>query len=286
MDCKRSVDFVEKGKAGAEFGEWKRGEGAQFHEPEHTYALQHQLNWLVLTLKASMATNDSEVAAVVAQVPAFLDTMLADWKKMKKFSKTLREPVTSSIFARYYKLDQILELPKNWSATPGDLDGVYEKTVLAYLKQSKNLGALTTSWQKRVSQTVQIFEIEVDQEKQAEKGNGFTPKGFNPPGRSKEDRYSGNAEERLNQFKKEGLPRLNWEMNVDLFQLGAEQSSSTNLLSIIRGNLGHPDAAGWLAELQALLKGEALPGDDTAPSSVPAPSPASEAGRSSVPVPQ
>jgi hypothetical protein len=261
LDCKKSVDFDEKGKTAADFGEWKRSEGSQYHEPEHTKALQFQLQYLVLTLKATLATKDAEVGAVMAQLPTFHDAVLADWKQMKKYSRVLRESAVQSVFAKFFKLDQILELPETWSPIPGDIDSAYDVTILPYLKQSKNLASLTAAWNKRINQVSEIFEIEVAQEKQAEReeGKGYVPKGFNPASRPKEQQYTGNAEERLAMFKKDGLPRLQWRMNVDMFQLGSESTSSQTMLGILKSNLGHPDAEGWLGQLTALLKGEPLP---------------------------
>ncbi len=275
MDCKKSVDFDEKGKTGTEFGEWKRGEGGALHDPESTLALQHQLKWLALTLKASMAEKETEVAEVIQQIPPYLDAMLADWKKMKRHSRVLRDNAADSIYAKYFKLDQIMEVPNNWSTMPGDIDGIYEMTLLPWLREKKNAPLLASAWQRRIAQITNVIEIEVDQEKQRDNDPGaYVPKAFNPPRLKPEQRVGGNAEERLLVFKKEGLPRLQWGMHRDAYMLGAEVSASNLLLGLIKSNLGHPDAPQWLAQLQSLVKGEPLPDEANPPS--PASSPASE----------
>lgn len=106
MDCKKKVDFEDKGKTGSEFEKWRRlDEAKALHDPEFTSVLKLQLQWLILSIQAGNATTDTAFGTVVAQVPAFLDSLFANYKRMNRFRGELNRDVIDSVFGRFYKLD-------------------------------------------------------------------------------------------------------------------------------------------------------------------------------------
>jgi hypothetical protein len=250
-DCKKSVDFDAKGKSGGDWSDWKRsGEAKALGETPATTAMRLQLQWLVLTIQAADAETDTQCETVINQIPVFLEEMLGSWKKMEGYATLLRGSVVQSVFAEYFKLDQILKAPENWVSSPGNVDAIYEQTVLPYLREKKNLAGLQNSWTKRLAQVAQIVEIEYKEAKDE----------ADDPGRGR-IRIPGskNFEERMLDFKQERYPSLQWAMMRDLFQAGSEASNGPAMLAHIKSHLGHPAADGWILELSALLKREPLP---------------------------
>ena len=236
MDCKKKVDFDDKGKTGGEFGEWKRRDDVKaLHDPEYTTVLRLQLQWLVLSIQAANATTDSSYATVVAQVPSFLEALHTAWKKMKSYRGELNKDVISTVFSQYYKLDQVMERREGWSYNPLGIDSIYDNVVLPHLRTMKNANAVASSWKNRIQMLTDFFEIE---EREA-KGN--------PNSR---------AEERSINFQEDKLPRLEWGMMKDGFLLGNETSAAVSMLAHIRGHLGHKDAELWISELEKLASHE------------------------------
>jgi hypothetical protein len=236
MDCTKKIEFDDKGKTGGEYGEWKRRDEVKaLHEPEHTTVLRLQLHWLVLSIQATNATTDTAFSAVVAQVPAYLDTLEAAWKKMKTFRKELNKDVLSTVYAQYFKLEQIMERREGWSYNPLRIDSIYDEVVLPYLRKQKNAASLTASWRKRIQMLQDNLEIEI---------------------REGKDRPGSRAEENGINFKTVKLPRLEWGMMKDNFVLGGATVAGPAMLNHIRLNLGHRDAPVWIEELKSLAKGE------------------------------
>ena len=204
MECTKQVEFDDKGKNGADFTEWKRRDDTkELHEPEHKQVLKLQLQWLVMSIQAGNALTDSEFAKVVAQVPAYLDTLGEAWKRMKTFRGRLNQDVINTVFGKFFKLDITLQRREGWSYNPMSIDSIYDTVVLPYLRNLKKATEVSNSWKKRIQILTDVLDIE---EREAKQG--------------KDDRNS-KAEENNLRFKEEKLPRLEWGMmSVCLFVRG------------------------------------------------------------------
>lgn len=247
MDCKKKVDFDDKGRTGGEWGDYKRRDDTKaLHEPEYTAMLKLQLQWLVLTIQAANASTETSYGFVVSQVPAFLEAAQAAWKRMGPARRELYTDVVGSVYGRYYELDKVMEKRTGWCTVPGDLDQICEQTILPYLRGKRNAVMLQNAWQKRIAFDAERIEIE---QRDGAAGNNNN--------RDPRVRSGGNRnEERLIRFREEKLPRLQWGMFKDLFLAGNEAATGPQMLAHIRSNLGHKDATGWIEEFSRLLKHE------------------------------
>ncbi len=236
MDCKKKIDFDDKGKTGSEWGEWKRRDDVKaLHDAEFTTVLKLQLQWLILSIQAGNAATETAFGTVVAQVPAFLDNLFLSYKRMKTFRGELNKDVIDTLFSKYFKLDITMGRREGWSYNPLNVDAIYDTVVLPYLRVQKNSSSITATWKKRIQMHLDMLEIE---EREAKANPGST------------------AEERAIKFKEEKLPRMEWGMMKDAFLLGNETGSATAMLTHIRGHLAHKDAAQWIEELAKLANHE------------------------------
>jgi hypothetical protein len=264
--CKKQVDFDDKGKTGSEWGEWKRSpESQRWHDADAGCALKTQLQWLVLTLQAANATTETAREGVLAQIPAFLSGLMDNWKRMGDFRREAMGDVMNTVYARYFKLDQTLDRDPKWVYSPANIDEVYDRLVLPYLRVKKNLQGVTTAWQNRIRYETEMMDMAEREAKLSKNGNN--------------ERRAAAAEEDAIKFKEQKLPRLQWWAMKDAFLLGNEAGTAPSMLSHIRAHLGHRDADNWLRELIAMLKHEELPSPQTpAPAAAEAPArPASPA---------
>ena len=60
-------------------------------------------------------------------------------------------------------------------------------------------------------------------------------------------------------FLAEGVPQLQWEMEVDLFNHGDEGGAAMRMLALIEKNITHPSAREWGEQFKTLLKPKAAP---------------------------
>lgn len=246
MECTKQVDFEEKGKTGSEFGDWKRRDDVKaLHDNEYCLVLRLQLHWLVLTIQANNAKTESAYAAVVAQIPTYLDNLHQAWKRMKTYRYELNKEVFSTVFARFYKLDRILQPRDRWNNNPMSIDSIYDQVVLPFFRVQKNGAAAAASWKKRIDMLTDFLEIEEREVKKDAKNH---------------------IEERMILFKHDKYPRLQWGMLKDAFQLGNEPTAATQMLAHVRSHLGHRDCQIWINELDRLIKrekvGPTVVGDD------------------------
>lgn len=236
MKCLEKVEFIDKGKTGSEFNLWKREDGAKaLNDAEHKQVLKLQLQWLMLSIQAGNAVSDAEFSKVVSQVPAFLDALEAAWKRMKTMRGRLNADVISTVFGRFYKLDLTMARREGWSYNPMAIDSIYDTVVLPYLRAQKKAAEVANSWKKRIQMLTDVLEIEERE-------------GKNDP--------NSRGEENNLKFKEEKLPRLEWGMMKDAFQMGNEMGAATGMVNHIKNHLGHKDAGLWIEEMTKLANHE------------------------------
>jgi len=67
------------------------------------------------------------------------------------------------------------------------------------------------------------------------------------------------ASARVERFLAGRRPQLIWEMERDLFMAGDQKNAALRMLAHIEKYISHEDSLRWIAEIEALAKGEPLP---------------------------
>lgn len=240
LNCMEKVDFEELRKKAADFREWKREQAERLTDPGLRLALRHQLRWLMLTLEAaSLKPNRVKLAADAQEA---VDAIFRDADKLKDQQRTLTESVTSSVFARAYDINNVKV--ENWSLSPIDVDGIYEEILLPPYRKPGGLAALRAGWIKRIQQeTVKMELWSEDRRRNRE---------------DREEKRVGMADDMKSpeylKFIEEDLPKLVWDMEVDLYRNGDESGASVRMLAHMEKYITHPAAREWGDEFKALLK--------------------------------
>jgi hypothetical protein len=268
LDCKKEIDFDQKGKLPSEWAEWKR---AQTKDPNHERddGLQLCVQWLSIVVMYCNGRTDSARNEAVTAATAFVDTMVDRLKKIEKDKEggggrdgrfrrraegenEIDGDVLSSVIAKHFKLDASVSRKDAGAFVAGDIGGIYEKMIMPFYRTTKQSGQLMAAWKRRIDQETAIAE--------AQRGTGPKEK-----------------------FATEKLPELKWGQAVDYFKAGQEDAATGAMMRIVKDNLTHKRASAWIAELTALLKKEEYPppgGDKSgarpAPAPVPAPAPTPE----------
>lgn len=231
LNCVEKVDFQEQSKKAGDFREWKRTEAEKHADPALRLALRHQLRWLVLTLRATSENADKPKLAVEAQQA--VDAVFADFKQLKTQQDLLNQAVTETVFARAYETDGIKI--ENWPLSPIQLEQIYEKILLPPHRTPDHLNELRNTWIKRIQQE----SIKAD----------------TPAGNDRGDAQGQNDTQSPEQLKfaMETLPRLQWDMEVDLFLHGDQSAAAMRMLKHLEKYINHESAREWSDEFKKLL---------------------------------
>ena len=225
MDCMKDVEFDQKGKSASEFSDWKR---RQTKDPnrDRDGELQMQVQWLSIVLMDANARTDAARGEAVSAAVAFVDNLVARIQKADgHMGGAAAQNVLNSVFAQHYKLDATVNKKEGGALVPEDVDGIYERMIQPFYRETKLAASLMQSWTKRIEQQTAIagsFKFVEAKEK----------------------------------FTTEKLPELRWGQARDLFKLGQEEPATQTMLSIIKANLAHRRAQNWIEELTSLLKHE------------------------------
>lgn len=238
LNCMEKVNFEDQDKKAADFREWKRKESENLSDPGLRLALRLQLQWLILTLQATAEDADRSKLAQDAQV--IVDTIFRDPKKLDNQEKILSQAVTGSVFARAYEINFVKA--EKWPLSPVQLDQVYNEVLLPPYQNPNSLNELRALWMRRIQQ-------------EGAKAEFWT--GQQPKGGKKEEKRIGMASAMrppaYDKFIEETLPKLLWEMEVDLFKHGDESGAAVRMLAHLEKNVTHPSVREWAAEFRTLL---------------------------------
>jgi len=228
LDCHQELNFTRKGLRVADFRTWRDRNESRYKSPSHMAALQAQLRYLILSIRAS--SPDTKRAEIVPELATFLNGLVASPTIIREAGDTLRQPVNSTIFAELYGIDQKLS-PPNWHLAPLDVDAVYQKTILPFYK-AEDPSKVAAAWDARIALRTEIAR--------AAHGDAAAS-------------GDARAQEQLDRFKDQSLPSLRWSRAQDLFELGYASTSLQEMLAIIKANPQHPSVPDWIDLLKELL---------------------------------
>jgi len=237
LNCMEKVNFEELHKKAADFREWKSKEREKLSDPGLRLALRHQLRWLMLTLEAASAKPDR--VKLTSEAQEAVDSIFRDADKLKNQQEILSQAVTSTVFAKAYDINHVKV--DNWALSPIEIDAVYDQILLPPYRKPTALGILRAGWIKRIQQETVKMELWSAKRKEV-----------------REDKRSAMASDMQSpeylKFLDEDLPKLQWKMEVDLYNFGDEAGASVRMLAHLEKHIGHPSARDWADELKKLLK--------------------------------
>lgn len=218
VKCVEKVEFEDRRRSSREFREWKRHQDDRLKDPGLRRCLRHQLRWLVLSLEAAEAGEKRD--ALAPKAAEALESIFTDPGQFAGNVDPLREPVTSTVFARAYNLGGARL--KDWPLSPLDIAAVFDRVIFPPLVEAAKFDALRDQWLKRVRyETIARDDWRGDEGKSKERSPDYE------------------------KFIAETLPELRWEMEESLYDAGDERRAAINMLSHLEENLTHPKAREW-----------------------------------------
>ena len=234
-------------KEATAFKAWRDGEGEALKEAEAKNAARLYFTWLGLTLQrsAGIPVKDLLPALVnytkeLANDQAAMENLDEAIRREKERSDgkhgsqrksndhdvkkmhdaILEKPLGGSVVVQWLKLGDWVNVEK-WEETPGNFDGIFEKTVLPELRAQRDPRVLEY-WDARIKR----------------EGDSAA--------RSK-------LEFEHDKFNTQRLPVLLWKRAGEMAAIGSRNRAATEMFGIIRKYPGHPNATEWMAKLEQML---------------------------------
>jgi len=246
LNCTKRVNFEDQQRKAQDFREWERRESERISGPGFAGALRLQLRWLVLTLEA--APEKADRSKLLGEAQQVVDGIFSNSEKLKGQEATLLQPVTSTVFARAYEVSHVKA--DGWPLSPVQLEEVYSQLFLPPLRKPSSLPELRATWLKRIQQESAKAEyLSIGQ------GGQGGQRG------ERDDRRGGAGDTAqaaaYAKFLEETVPKLQWEMEVDMFRSGDESGAAVRMLAHLQKYIAHPSAREWGQQFKDLLKPKA-----------------------------
>lgn len=242
LNCMEKVNFEDQQKKAADFRDWKRKEGEKLTDPGLRLALRHQLRWLVLTLQASVEDADRAKLAVDAQ--DIVDAIFRDAEKLGSQERILSQPVTSSVFARAYEINGVMV--EKWPLSPVQLDQIYTDILLPPFQKPGRTDDLRAVWIKRIQQEGAKVEYWNERPREGKVDGKNDDKRIGMASAMRSPDYE--------RFLQDTVPKLQWEMEINLFRNGDEAGAALRMLAHLEKYVTHPSIREWAKEFRELLR--------------------------------
>lgn len=230
--------------------DWREEQIAWLKETGAPKAIRVQLAWIALLIEADQKPEDerptllkkahiiAKEAATVAQELTLLPATGGGGRGgpageggrrgpgggggRRDVGAFLSQSVFSSVFAQAYNLQNHIKPPPGWALAPLDLEGIYERMLLADARKNQP-AELTTLWDERLNLEAALHRAALS-----------------------EDAY-------LTWGQVEGR-HLQWRKHLDLLRSGVGgRAAGLELIRLFKENPTHPNIASWKKDLDDII---------------------------------
>ncbi|MGJ8644187.1 MAG: hypothetical protein ACSHX9_12330 [Luteolibacter sp.] len=232
LKCVEKVDFEDRNKDSGDFRDWKRKHSDRLSDKDFSTALRQQLRWLMLTLEA--ASDDADLEALAPRASEAVDSILSQAKDLQRYRDVLSDSVTGTVFAKAYELNSVKA--EKWPLSPIPIQAVYEQVILPPLRYPNSTDSLRKAWTKRISQELLLLDLW--------------------SGKPDDKLKTGEHSPQYERFIIDGLPKIQWESEVDIFNAGDEKGAAVRMLAHVEKYIAHKSAPKWAEEFVGLLQAD------------------------------
>ena len=262
LECYKKVNYDMEGRSESDFRAWKDSQSDRLRSDQFVESLLMQLRYLALSCHAAEI---EEIHEVFGPLTNYLES-LSNLKELPDGSLT--SSVASSIFAQAFDLEKLLGQNDNWEPVPFNITGIYDKTILPYLR-ANNKDSLMAAWDKRIEQEKRIVLFFEARKKEELRGMDRERQ------RRQRDRQDGRGgimrSHDIDDFTRETLPRLQWSKMKDLFQYIDQFEAAKQMLTFIEERLKTKNGEFFYNDFIGLLEESQNPSSETETEDTPAP---------------
>ncbi|MDC0088037.1 hypothetical protein OAI07_00685 [Akkermansiaceae bacterium] len=230
LNCYEKVNFTEKHLKSSDFREWKKKNEDKLKSSSFRMALRQQLAWLLISIET--ASKGGDVTEMGNRAVSHLNTIFENAEAIKGHQQILKQNVLGSEFARAYDLNIKID---GWPKSALDIQNIYEKLVMPPLRDSGQIEALRTAWDRKILHLGTAIEAWTEN-----KGERIgTKDALKTP--------------QMEVFLAETRPQLIWDKEKDCFESGAERTAALNMLNHLKVCTNHKDLPRWIEEFSAYV---------------------------------
>lgn len=251
--CTKIVDFDREGRDDSDFRNWQTKQKDRYRDEQYMEGLRLQLRWLAITCKAAEAEQfDTVLPEVINYVESL--TQLSEMP-----GNTALASVGGSIFVRAYEIERLIGKNQNWESVPYNIAGIYEKTILPYLRK-ESPDRLMSAWDKRIAQQIKLVAfIKAKQEAEVRGGRDEKRKIQDQQRRQQQSRNVLKAHNE-DDFLRDTLPQLKWDRLIDKYNFIDKASAAQEMLTFLSDNIANKKTIDWLTQFQGLIANSAASG--------------------------
>lgn len=216
-DAVRETQFAGLTREGTAFRDWRSDNAERLRSRDFHAALQFHLNYLVLTLDKAA---DRDMAELGPQVMAYAEELRPRSNLESEHRDLLRRPITNSIFVRWLGLERMLQGVQDWEMSPGDIDGIYQKSLLPWMRERGDQRVFQY-WDERL--------------------------------RTAREQVDGGTEFAHEQFRYVEAPRILWNRAQEYLHFNQPGRAISAMFSIMQDYPQHPDFNAWYGQVEELL---------------------------------
>jgi hypothetical protein len=217
----RATRFEGQNRENTQFNEWKhKGRDAdRLKDKNWQEAVRLHLAYLAITLQRSAGT---ETKDLLTQLLNYTKQIIAEQDLLEDQDEMMNHPLADSVFVRWLQIgDQLTNLDK-WEMAPGNLNGIFLKSILPELRKLKDPRA------------IEYWDLRIQRE-----GNQASASRRNFD---------------LDKFNQMTRPKLLWNRAQEMLAIGQKGKAVAEMLAIIKSNPAHPSVDNWIENLEKLLK--------------------------------
>lgn len=233
VKCVEKANFDDQKRSSQEFREWKRQHKDTQNTLEFRRALQHQLNWLLLTVEAS--AKPDEIQTLAREALGKVDAIMEDHETLESHHNILKQDVLSSVYAKAYNINGLKA--RDWPKSPLEIKEIYDKLVFPSLRNPQSITKLRRAWRKRIEHEGLIL-----------KNWGEKPKSGRV-GKKRDELPAG-----FMKWKEEQYPELLWIQEMECYEAGDQKQAATNMLIHLGHNVNHKKSLKWTNDFKSLIE--------------------------------
>ena len=217
LEAIKDTSFKGQNREQTLFMEWKKKEADNLKSFEMQTAVRLHLTYLALTLQRANG------ATVIQLMPGLLNytTQALGARDVVGTQEMMKRSVTDSIFVRWYGIGKTMEGLKEWETNPGNVDGMYQRTILPQMRKDKDPRVIDY-WDARLQREA------LD---------------------ARDSKRAFNAE----QFDLVRRPTLLWSRAKEMAGIGLRNRAITEMFALVKGFPDHPSNAEWIAQLTTFI---------------------------------
>jgi len=244
LDCHKVVNFDRESRPESDFRAWKDGQEDRIKDEQFLESLMIQLRYLALSCQAA---ETQKIETIFGSLMSYVDGL----SRLEELpTNAITGSVANSIFAERYSLEKLLGSNANWEAVPFNIGGIYDKTILPYLRANQP-DALMNAWDKRIEQQSRIVAMIEQNKEEALRG---LDREQERRARGNQDRQGGMMGE-LNQddYLARTLPKLKWEKLKDNFLYVDQVMGAKAMLDFVQEYITHELGEDFFNEFSDLI---------------------------------